>query len=158
MESGQPRLPLPNHFAGPSETKVFLRNHEPVGGAHHRIKPGLAVFGGRIGDQDACGGGRSAADPAPQLVQLGQSKAVGPKMTIRLALGTSTPTSITVVATSTRSVPSRKAAMVSSRGPVEAAVHHTKGHIRQRSLLETRHQFFQVGIAALARFDAGTTM
>ena len=42
-------------------------------------------------------------------------KRSAPKMTIKLALGTSTPTSITVVATSTRSVPSRKAAMVSSR-------------------------------------------
>jgi hypothetical protein len=41
-------------------------------------------------------------DPAAQLVELREAEAIGmPSMIISVALGTSTPTSITVVATST---------------------------------------------------------
>jgi hypothetical protein len=51
------------------------------------------------------------ARPAPQLVQCDSPKRSACSITIRLALGTSTPTSITVVATSTSMSPAAKAAI-----------------------------------------------
>jgi hypothetical protein len=54
----------------------------------------------------------AAPDPPAQLVELGEPEAVGmPSIIISVALGTSTPTSITVVATSTPARPLAKASI-----------------------------------------------
>jgi hypothetical protein len=95
-----------HEFTRAADLQVAARDLEAVGGLGHGLQPVLA--GGRQRrrvQQHAHAGHRAAAHAAAQLVQLARPKRSACSITIRLALGTSTPTSITVVATSTASRP-----------------------------------------------------
>ena len=65
------------HLTWPPQAQVHLGDLEAIVGAHQHIQ---ALTGQGIGtaiDQQAVGGGRPTADPAAQLMQLGQSETFG---------------------------------------------------------------------------------
>ena len=86
----------------------------------------LDAFGGVVGSpmKSARPGACAAPHPAAQLVELRQAEALGVlRRSASVAFGTSTPTSITVVATSTRDArrPRSRAIACVARSRVDAA-------------------------------------
>ena len=98
------------HGAFTPKCQVDLGQLETVRGPFERREPLDGDLRSRGAEQEADRGGASSPDPAAELVQLGDAEADrASSITITVAAGTSTPTSITVVATSTEISPARKA-------------------------------------------------
>ena len=62
-----------------AEPQVLVGQLEPVGGADHRVdaRPRLLVLLVGLVEQDAVAPVRSAADPAAELVELGEAEPLG---------------------------------------------------------------------------------
>ena len=89
-------LPGTQHFPGAAYLEILFGHFKAVIGLAHYLQPRSTVAGDRCLIQNAVAA-LAAPDPSAQLVQLGERFSI-----IRLALGTSTPTSMTVVATTGR--------------------------------------------------------
>src|SRR5207247_866039 len=107
------RLPRPGELPHPALLQVQLRDREAVGRVTKRLEARRRF--GRIGEQDAVARRRAPAHPAAQLVQLRQAEPLGVLDQHHRRVGTSMPTSITVVATRTCTSLSRNARMTTSR-------------------------------------------
>ena len=79
LEVGHARLLRVEQRSLTAEPEVFVGQLEPVGGANHRLdaRPRLLVLRVGLVEQDAVAPVRSAADPAAELVQLGQAEPLG---------------------------------------------------------------------------------
>ena len=97
-------LPVAEKVPRSPELQILLGNAEAVPRFAQSLQPGLGVRIAVVGQEDAVALGRSPAHPAPQLVQLAQTKAV------RIL----TPTSMTVVATRICVFPRANSAMAAS--------------------------------------------
>jgi hypothetical protein len=103
------------NLAGAAQAKVLLGDAEAVIGLAHQSEPRARRLAQDIAAQQQADAVLvSAPDPAAQLVELGETKAVGMFDDHQGGIGTSTPTSITVVATRTAIRPVAKASITAS--------------------------------------------
>ena len=93
--------------------QIHLGELEPVADRRDRLHPPAGELGLGIGEQDAMTLMPSATHPPAELVELGEAVALAPSISITVALGTSMPTSITVVATSTSMRPATNRSIAS---------------------------------------------
>ena len=113
---GRPALDEAEHVALAAQLEVLLGELEPVADLGDRLEPGLGDLVGRVARR-----GRRTTRPSPRPTRprswwsWASPNRSAPSMTIIVASGTSTPTSITVVPTRTSSSPSRKRAISASR-------------------------------------------
>ena len=120
-EVGEPRLPRADELSLAPDLEVAFGELEAVGRRDHRLE----ALEGRLGELVACRETRRQYDcsaPRPTRPRSWWSWASpnrSASWTIMIvALGTSTPTSITVVATRTSSSPALNAAITALRSPV----------------------------------------
>ena len=76
-EPRQAALGEAEHVALAAQLEVAFRELEPVADLGDRLQPGLRHLVGAVRDEDAVRLDRPAADPAAQLVELGQPEPVG---------------------------------------------------------------------------------
>src|ERR1019366_5953856 len=99
-EVGQARLPRPKKFSWAANGQVQLRQLKTVLRADHRVQPFLPHLRHPFaGHQDAIAFGRAATHAPRSWCSCASPKRSACSTTMTEALGTSTPTSITVVAT-----------------------------------------------------------
>jgi hypothetical protein len=148
----------------PRRSRSTSASSKPSVVRDQRLEAGARRRGWRPRPPGSRRGGSPAADPAAELVELGDAEAVGVEDHHDVALGTSTPTSMTVVATSTSSSPDRNRAITlllgrrhrpcssPSRRPGELAVRRAlvgllgRGDLELLGLLDQRAH--HVGLAA----------
>ena len=76
--AGQAALPDAEHVAFAAQPQILLRDPEAVGGFADHLQPRLRHFAQRLVIEQQAGRGlRAAADPAAQLMQLREAKALG---------------------------------------------------------------------------------
>ena len=105
LKYGHPGLAHAKELAGAAQLQILFRDLKAVLGALHSLEPLARIrqLGSGVGvaDKDAKRLLAAAPHAAAQLVQLRQAKRSACSMIITVALGTSTPTSTTVVQTKT---------------------------------------------------------
>ena len=109
-------LPRAEEVAGAADLEVLLRDREAVLGRDHDVEPRARHLGQPpVGQEHAGRGRRAAARRARAAGGAGRGRSARrARSPSRVAFGTSTPTSMTVVATSTWISPREKAPIASS--------------------------------------------
>src|SRR5215210_3613262 len=76
-ELRQPRLPGTEHVPGPADLQVRLGDHEAVVGLLEDLQAALRLGGPLAVEGEAEGRPRAASDPAAELMELGETEALG---------------------------------------------------------------------------------
>ena len=75
-EFRQAALARAEEIAGTAHSQIGLGQDKTIGGRLHHLEPLFAHWRGVIGQEKAVRGAATATDPAPELVQLGQTEPV----------------------------------------------------------------------------------